>query len=185
MVRNEKKVVHLGPQSVQLDMKALFILWNIVFFFCILISGFSAHSCLLFCVVIHYIGAKYSLDCPVVTLDLSGSLARLNKSHMQILMEIFWPFISHSLTEGKGGRLGILKNTQDLFSDPKKEILIQLREKWSIRNTSGRIGLLPTAYFEKEMIQSQIKLFLGSAEREQCVNILTKCGFQNRLILKV
>lgn len=82
------KNFHLGAQSIQIDMKEPFVLENIVFFFG-LISGFSADSCLLFSRVIHYIEAKYGLDCPVVTLHLSGSLPGPNKSHMQILMEVF------------------------------------------------------------------------------------------------
>ncbi len=108
-----KKVLHLG---VQLDMKEFFLLENIVSLFCILISSFSADSWPLFCVVIHYNGAKYGLDCPVVTLHLSGSLPGLNKSHMQILMEVFRPFISHPLAGGK--KKGSVQ--EDLFSDPKK-----------------------------------------------------------------
>lgn len=95
-----KEDVHLWVQSIQCDMKELFLLEKMVFF-CILISGVSADSCLLFCIVINYICAKNGLDCPVVTLHLSGSLPRLNKSHMQILMEVFRPFISHILAEGK------------------------------------------------------------------------------------
>ena len=102
-----KKVIHLGAQGTQLDIKELFLLRTLSSSFCILISGCSAASCLLLCVVIYYIGAKYSLDCPVVTLHLSGSLPGLNKSHMQILMVVFRPFISHPVAgrKGKGWRL--------------------------------------------------------------------------------
>lgn len=140
----KKKDVHPGVQSIQLDMRELF-LQNIGFFFCVLISGSSAHSRLLFCAVIHYIGAKYGLDCPVVTLHLSGSLLGLNKSHMQILMEALGPFISRPVAGGERERAVSVQ--EDLFSDPKEEILIQLRAKWSIRHCSGRAGCLPTAKF--------------------------------------
>lgn len=66
--------------------------------------SFSAHFWLMFFVVIHYVRVKYSLDCPVVTLDLRTSQAGLNKSHMQIIMGGLRPFISH-LREKEEGRM--------------------------------------------------------------------------------
>ena len=138
-----KKAVYLWVQMMQLDMKELFLLENIVLFFCILIFGSAAESCLPLCLVFHFVRAKYSLDCPVVTLHLSGSLPRHNKSHMQIRMEVFRLFIRHPVAavKGKGGGWLVFRL--------EKEISVQLRTECSIRYCSGRAGLLPTAKFWK------------------------------------
>lgn len=142
------KVVHLWVQMMQLDTMEFFLLENIVFFFCILIFGSAAESCLPLCLVIHFVRAKYSLDCPVVTLHLSGSLPRRNKSHMQIWMEVFRPFISRPVAavKRKGGVCWLVFRHE-------KEISVQLRAECSIRYCSGRAGSCQQQSFEKGMIQ--------------------------------
>lgn len=125
--------------------------------------------------VIYYICAKYGLDCPVVTLDLSGSLPGLNKSHMQILMEVFRPFISHPLAGGKvqggvcSGRL--------VFQTWKKRFEYNSEQSGQLGIAQGELSICQQQSFKKEWLNPEKALYFQrwkGAMPLQCVNMLKK-----------